>query len=175
MPVCRACRHPRRAEIDEMLVKGAPYRAIIAMSGLSLGGLNRHRECIKQDLASAKDRAHVAGAERGSALLARIEEVIAGAKSIASSAARSDNLATANQALNTVLRSLEIIGRITGELGSPGMGGVHFHSTRNVTTVVTITDSDAEVAMLIAEATNNYDPAEIGRLKLLAETAANRE
>jgi hypothetical protein len=169
MSACHACRHPDRAAIDQALIRGTDYRTLAAQYGLSIGGLSRHKEHLKEMVAEAMRARAGERAEHGSELLKRIEEVINGAKGIAARAARTDQLAVANGALNTVIRSLELIGRLTGELATPGLGGIHFHATKNVTTIVNVHD-DTEIAQLVAEATNNFAPEEISRLKKLAES-----
>jgi hypothetical protein len=170
MAVCRACFHRDRDRIDAELIAAKPLRAIAAWSQLSLGGLARHKQHVAQVM---KSRTPVEAAAHAGTLLARLEEVVALAKGLLSKAVREGDIGTANKCLSNLIRSLEVIGRATGELVQDG-GGIHFHSTKNVTNVVTINDSDVEVACLIAEATHNYDPSEIQRLKLLAEQSTSR-
>ena len=40
---CAACRHPRRAQLDEALRSGIPYRELTERFGISKSALSRHR------------------------------------------------------------------------------------------------------------------------------------
>ena len=168
---CKACAHRDREALDEAYARSLPIRSICERFGLSIGCAHRHKAHVRALLADAARRAHAESPERGATLLARIEQVIDGAKGIASRAVRSDQLGTANAALGTILRSLELLGRLNGELQAPG--GIHIHHNKTVN-VVTINDSDVEVAVLVGEATDGFNVEEFQRLKLLAERSTSR-
>jgi hypothetical protein len=168
MATCRACHHPERTRIDRELVAGSPLRAIASWSGTSTGGLMRHKRHVKEVLRAA---AEAKSPTHGSDLLARVEQVIEHATKIAAVAARSGSLATANGALNTIIRSFELIGRLTGELATPGnVGGIHFHSSKTLNINVGAND-DREIATLVGEATAGFDLNEFQRLKRLAQAS----
>jgi hypothetical protein len=170
MKTCNVDRHPNRVEIDEQLVAGVGYRVLISRYGFSLGALSRHKnKCLKSQLAEAMRERSDQRAETGSSLLSRVEEIVAEARDIMSEAKRDKKYAAASNALNAATRALTLIAHLSGELANPSTGGIHFHQTRNVTTVINVND-DLEIAQLFGEATRGYDPVEIERLKLLAES-----
>src|ERR1019366_5222155 len=109
-------------------IAGVSYRVIGQHFGLSLGALNRHRKHVVD---MVKELSHEERAERGSSLLARVEELIVEAKEIVVLAKNEKSFAAATNALNTVARSLELVGRLNGELQAPG-AGIHFHSSKTV-------------------------------------------
>ena len=170
MSTCKGCVHPDRAVIDQQIVAGVDFRTLAATYHLFLGGLSRHREHVKQLLAESMRVQEGERAERGSALMVRVEKLLDDAEEILSTAKSKQNLTAATGAINACTRLLELCGRLSGELQAPG-AGIHFHSTRNVTNVVNIND-DTEIAQMFAEFTRNFHPDEIERLKLLVSASA---
>jgi hypothetical protein len=163
---CRACHHPDRDKVDADLVAGVPVRQIHALTGLSLGGLTRHKEHVREII---RERQPSERAELAVSLVSRVERVINEAETILSTAKACGDLKAAVAALNANLKALEMIGRASGELAANG-GGIHLHAHRTTVTNVTVEPgSDEELAALISEATHGYDTAEIQRLKTIAE------
>jgi hypothetical protein len=164
---CAGCLHRDRDQLDAEMVKGTPYRTLGATFGLSLGALSRHRRHIKEMLAA---RGPAETSEHGSALLARVEEVITEAKAILTEARANKSFGPATQALNSITRALELCARLSGELQSANAGGLqlHLHKHEHVTNNYM---DEREFALLIQEATRNFNPDEISRLRLLAESA----
>ena len=173
MASCKACIHPDRASIDHQIVNGVPFRTIAATYSLSLGGLSRHRDHVRELLVEAMQARAGERAELGSNLTNRVEKLLGVAEEILTTAKSEKNLTAATGAINACTRLLELCGRLSGELQAPG-AGIHFHATKNVTNIVNIRNDDIEVAVLIAEATKGFDPSEIQRLKMLAETAVTQ-
>lgn len=165
MPHCKPCGDSRRTEIDTQLVRGAPLRSVSAAFGISVGSLHRHKEHIKADLALAIRSAPGPREERASGLLSRVEELITEAKTICTEARTDKKYAAATNALNTVVHAMELIGKLSGELTQPG--GLHLTQIR-VTNVNTSRGDDVELAELIREATDNWNPVVIAHLKVLA-------
>jgi hypothetical protein len=164
---CGPCNHPHRDRIDMQIINGIPYRTIVAENpGLSLGALSRHRAHITEML---RERTQEERAEQGNSLLSRVEDVITGAYTIVKLAKEDKSYAAASNALNSIIRCLDLLGHLTGELQAPG-AGIHFHQTRNITNIVNVND-DSEIAMLFAEFTRNFHPDEIQRLKLLVSAS----
>lgn len=175
MPSCRACRDPRRDQIDQKLLAGVPLRTICASTGLSLGGLVRHKTHVKEMLGLAlEERSQEEGAAHGSDLLQRVEVMINEAQEILTMAKSSKSLAAATGAVNAITRLLELTGRLDGSLAQPHAPGLHMTFNRNTTIHVTNHDSDdAELALLIGEATKDFSIEEFLRLKAIA-TAPER-
>ncbi len=159
MPACRACHDPRRDQIDQQLISGVPLRTIVSQTGLSLGGLVRHKQHIKEMIGLAlKERSPEETLEHAEALANRVEEVICEARDICAKAKAEKSFAAATGALNTIARSLELLGKLTGEIATPNAGGIHFTKITN-TTVNVGADDDVSFAVMIGEATKGFDVA----------------
>jgi hypothetical protein len=52
---CTICRHENRAEIEDKMVRGVSLRSIGKAYGTTHATLNRHRECIANDLQELKN------------------------------------------------------------------------------------------------------------------------
>src|SRR5579862_3913905 len=113
---CRACKHPSRDQIDRDITDGKPLRAIVAYSGLSLGGLVRHKDHIRDLLKDAMRTRASESAEHADDLVLRIERVVTAAEEILTAAKSEKSFGPATQALNSVLRALELIARLRGDL-----------------------------------------------------------
>ncbi len=173
MSGCKACSHPNRQQIDNELVSGVPVRTIIAQfPTLSLGGITRHKQCIRESLAQAQERSTGQGEERGSALLERVLRLAGEAEEILKAAKSSNDFRGANGALGAAAKLLDLCGRLSGELSNTHAPGIHFHSTRISNTVINVQDDDRELAVLVSEATKNFDPRTIEHLRLLASSTA---
>jgi len=167
--VCRACRHPNRDEIDRQLIAGTPLRVIVASSGLSLGGLVRHKQCIKETLGVAlRERSQEETAAHGSNLLQRVQKLADEAIGILAAAKAEKNLKAATSAICAAVRTLELIGRLDGSLAQPHAPGLHL--TLNKTTInVTNYDDDLDFARMVGEATKGFNLNEFERLRALAQ------
>jgi hypothetical protein len=167
---CRTCGHPREAEINLQLLNRVPYRTIIASfpeKPLTLGGLNRHLACVKEKLGDAIQSRASESAERSFTLLDRVESVIKDAQAILSDARSTKDLKNAVAALGAITRALELCGKLSGQL-STGSSGINLSiNTRTTNNVVNIGTDDVELASLVMEATNNWNPDRIEHLKTL--------
>lgn len=171
MPHCKACRDPRRDQIDEQLLAGTPLRVIVASTGLSLGGLSRHRDHLRETLALAmRERSEGERAAHGKSLVGRVEELISEAQDVCRLAKADKKYAAASNALNSVGRSLELIGKLTGEIAlSANAPGIHLTLNRVTNTTINNYDNDVEFAAMIGEATRGFDFNELMRLKALVD------
>jgi hypothetical protein len=169
MPRCKACCDPRRDQIDSQIIAGTPLRTLVASTGISLGALSRHKSHIKQMVGLAlNERTQEEKEEHGSALLQRVLRLTDEAEKILAAASAKKDFRSANGALGAAAKLLDLCGRLSGELQGPNTPGLHL--TLNSTRInVTHYNDDAELASLIAEATDNFNPAEIARLKRIAE------
>src|ERR1700745_3377131 len=89
---CKACHHRDRDQIDRKIIAGVPLRSISASTGLSLGGLVRHKQCIKQALADAMQREQGEREAHGSDILDRVHKLANEAIGILETAKASGNL-----------------------------------------------------------------------------------
>jgi hypothetical protein len=166
---CRACSHPDRDAIDRQIVAGTPLRAIAASSDLSLGGLVRHKQCIRKLLNQAMESDRGERAERGSALHDRVEKLVGEAEQVLAKAKAKDDFRGAVGALGAAAKLLDLLGRVSGELQSANSGGIHLTKITNVN--VTNYDNDRDFAAMVGEATRGFDVRELMRLKAIAESA----
>jgi hypothetical protein len=104
-------------------------------------------------------------------LLAKIEEVIADAKSITKTAEKKGDFHAALSGLRTITHALEVLGKVSGELQTPG--AFHFHKHQSVHLHGTLPENEAaieiELARKVAEITDNFSPEKIAELKQLAQ------
>jgi hypothetical protein len=167
-------KHPDRDAIDAELVAGIGFRTIQARHSnppISLGTLSRYWALRRREMGLAlRERSDGERAEHASDLVNQVVEVTEEAKTIVAEAKTAKSFQAATMALNTVLKSLEFIARLTGELQSPNAGGLHLTLNR-VTTTVYNAGSDQELAELVSEATDNFSEATIAHLKRLAVSA----
>jgi hypothetical protein len=160
--------HVDRDQIDKLYVQGHPLRTIISRFGGSLGSASRHRKhvaaVIRERLPAERERI-------GTRLIDRVEGLIKKAERICELATEDKKYAAAANAINSVSRALQLLGTLTGEITQPvNTPGLHL-SLHRTTIHINAADDEQELAKLIAEATNSFDPVEIQRLKaLLAES-----
>jgi hypothetical protein len=164
---CGPCFHPLREQIDRQIVDGVPYRTIATRFHLSLGTINRHRAHLKEMLNDALQERAGERSERGSDLLNRVTKLVDEAESLLAVAKSKENIVGATSAINSACRLLELCGKLSGELSSQNIGGIHL--TVNKTTTVNNYDDDAAFAEMIGEATRGFDVAELMRLKSIAQ------
>jgi hypothetical protein len=147
------------------MVDGVAYRTIAAEFSVSLGSLSRHRAHIVEVL---KARSAGEREEHSSDLLKRVGKLADAAEEILTAARTKDNFTAATSALNAACRLLELCGRLSGELQAPGAG---VHLTLSKTTINNYGDpgSDEELARLLFEALDGFDPDRIAHFKAIAE------
>jgi hypothetical protein len=164
MPACRACVHPDRDRIDLDIINGQPLRAITSWSGLSLGGLSRHREHVKELI---RERSATEREEHASSLVQRVTRLVGKAEKFVEVAEAEKNYRGATSALVAACKLLDLLGRLDGQLGSANTPGLHvsFHKTVNVN----FDSDDKEFAEMIGEATRGFSIEELMRLKRIAE------
>lgn len=166
--VCTICRHPQRAVIERSLLRQIPLRAIARDTKTSIAALHRHKAHVPAKLAKAELATQVCEA---STLLKKITEVIEDAQRITAKAEKAKNFAAALTGLRTVTSSLELLGKVTGELRAEN--GVHLHQHAHLhaspTEPQALSDDalEIEIARDVAAATGNFNPDEIERLKRL--------
>ncbi len=111
---CTVCTHSERAEIDQALLAGEPFRNIAKRYGTSPPALFRHRKAdIPATLAKAKEAAEEATAD---SLFDRLKGLAAEAKAILEEARASNHHSVALQAIGRAEKLLELEARLLGEL-----------------------------------------------------------
>ncbi len=111
--VCEPCRHEQRAAIDRELVLGKSYRTVADRFGPSKTALLRHRAHIVEALTKAREVAQVANADT---LLGKIQGLEADARRIGKKAEDTADLPTALRGVHELVRIVELLARVRGEL-----------------------------------------------------------
>ena len=113
---CTVCAHPDKEAINKELVNGTPYRHIAARFDTSTGALQRHKQDhLPVALAMAKEAEEVAQADD---LLGQLVGLQGKALSILDTAEQAGDLRVALAALREVRATMELVGKVTGELVS---------------------------------------------------------
>lgn len=132
-PRCTVCSHPDRDKIDRRLVGGESARGIAREFGLSHAAADRHRaRHIPHELAQAHQAVEVARAgslldeirghaARAGRLVDQAEAVLSGARGRRQLRVRLEAIKTATVALREVRGTLELLGKVGGELGTGGI------------------------------------------------------
>jgi hypothetical protein len=113
MKTCAICNHPRRAEIDRLLVEKVSLRDIAGQTGTTRSALHRHTQHIPGALVAAKEAGKVADA---GTLLDQVQGLVVRATGILDGAERDKNHQTALAAIREVRGCLELLGKLNGEL-----------------------------------------------------------
>jgi len=158
---CRACVHPNRDYVDRALLDGVALRKIVAATGLSLGGLVRHKDHVRR---LVRERTQEENAEHGTMLLMRVLRLADEADAILKAAKAASNFQGANGALNAAAKLLDLCARLSGELTNSLTPGIHFsfNKTVNVTAEVGSDEELEEFVQLLS-------PNEFERLMVFAQ------
>lgn len=173
MSRCSVCRHPEKAAIDSALARGTPYRRVAQqVRGLSPAAIDRHRRHLPATLVHARNAEAIT---ESTSLLARIETLLRESEEIAKAAKRRKEWPAATAALREARSCLELLGRLRGELTQNGtnlkvqVGVVQASIPQELPE--NMAELEAKIAIEIGRLTNNFDPAEIERLKTIAGAA----
>jgi hypothetical protein len=172
---CKVCRHPKRAAIEDALLKMVPLRLIAQqVSGVSAWSVHRHRQHLPAQLVKAQQAQELCNAD---SLLSRVEHLLSEVKEIAAHAKAAKDWPAATAAFREMRGCLELLGKVTGELQLQQRGGgdLHLHRHAHIhaggAMPKTEIEIDLEIAKQVAAATAGFDPQEIARLKMLAAGA----
>lgn len=165
---CTICHHPQHEDISISLFQDGT-RATARRFQVSLPALDRHKAHLPRALVNARQANQVMDA---TSLLSRVEEVVNDARRITRQAEGKEELSTALAGLKTITHSLELFGRLKGELqsGRTLQVGVAVNVSGQQPGTRSELELDVMIAQRVSEATSGFDPAEIARLKALAET-----
>ena len=154
---CTVCAHSDRPGIDEALVSGTSLRNIAEQFRLAVSSLHRHMHGhVPVALAKARDAQKVAD---GEGLLGQIQKLTVEARTIKSMAEDKGDLRTALSAIRELVRMVELLAKLRGELDeSPKVAVVSLPEWRHV---VRVLDSYPEVRLEVARALESSD--EMGR------------
>jgi hypothetical protein len=113
--VCTVCSHEERRAIDKAIANGGANRRTAARYGLTENSIRRHKaEHLSKALVKAAEARVEAGAEN---ILGQLVALIGDCRQIGDSALSAGKHGPAVQALKAVTSNLELIARLTGQLG----------------------------------------------------------
>jgi hypothetical protein len=163
MKPCKVCVHEKRAEIESAILRHEPHARIGERTGLSLYSVYRHSKHLGRSIITK-------GKEP---LLDRVEALMSRLERIGQRAESGKDWRACIAVMRELRESLMFIGRLTGEILPTGQG-VHVNVAMAVTTGrqthdLSDGDLDTRIAMEVAQATDNFDPATIERLRRLAQ------
>ena len=112
---CTVCDHPEREAIDKALVSGGSIRDIAGhYNGISKSSLARHKDAhLPATLAQAEAAREVA---QGDNLLAQVDDLRRQAQVIKDKAEKAGDLRTALQGIRELVRIVELLAKLRGEL-----------------------------------------------------------
>jgi len=111
---CTVCTHPDRAEIDGRLVTGTTLREIAETFRLTITSVHRHQHSHLPASLKRAHQAHLAAEADG--LLARLEELTSEAHRLKGKAEAAGDLRTALSAIRELVRIIELLAKLRGEL-----------------------------------------------------------
>jgi hypothetical protein len=111
---CTVCTHPDRAKIDEALVGGVAFPALVAEYRVSKDSLSRHKaNHLPAKLVMAQAAEEVAQADT---LLGQVRDLQSRALTILGKAEEAGDLRTALSAIREARGNLELLAKLLGEL-----------------------------------------------------------
>ena len=111
---CKTCRHPGRDDIDQALVSGEPHRSVAEQYGLSESSVFRHQEHhVPATLIAALESRELAHGEN---LLDLVNGLVDSALASLERAEGKGNEREVQGAIREARHSLELVGRLNGDL-----------------------------------------------------------
>jgi len=133
---CTICKSPCRDEVDRALLAGTSHQDIARHTSLSRWAIRRHETHLPALLARSNKAAEVARADD---LVSQLQKLTEDARRIQEKAERSNNFGAALGAIRELVRIVELLAKLRGEL----------ISERRTTNVLNLS-LDAETAERIA-------------------------
>ena len=84
-PGCSICKHDRRQEIEDAVLRGHSHRAIALQFTLSRGGISRHMKHVSEAVNHAREVIEI---EQGKSILAQLWELVSQARYLGARAER---------------------------------------------------------------------------------------
>ncbi len=134
---CTVCKSPCRDEVDRALLDGTPHQDIARHTSLSRWAIRRHETHLPALLARSSKAAEVARADD---LVSQLGQLTEDARRIQEKAERSQNFSAALGAIRELVRIVELLAKLRGELNE-----------RAQTNIVNVRVVDPDTARRIAE------------------------
>ncbi len=163
---CKACYSPRRAELDRAIAcEAKPLRQLATEFGLTHFSLMRHRAHVPARLAKA---AEAQQASEATTLLARVENAIQRCERIADAAEHKKDWAPAIAAIRELVKALELLGRVRGELDAAKVRVQVMNQQVTINTSDAAMDPDREIADLMFKITNGFSEEKLNYFRQLS-------
>ena len=145
-------------------------RATARRFQVSLPALDRHKKHFPDTIVRAQQAEAVSDA---TSLLSRVENLMQESEKIAAAAKLEKNWPAATSALREARSCLELLGKLRGDLQQANTVHLHKHAHLHAAAAVpaSMPELELEIARRVSEATDNFHPAEIARLRSLVEGA----
>lgn len=157
------CEHENRASVEDALLRKVACAKIAEQYGLSASAIWRHKQHLGRSVVCA-------GA---TPLVDRIETLINRIEKIAQQAESAKEFKSAIAGMREIRESIELLARLSGQMPLPGRSvsvGVSVNvSAGHSRNDASNHDLDLQIAADVREATNDFDPQVIARMKRLLE------
>jgi hypothetical protein len=169
--VCSVCKSPEKLAVENAILRRVPLSRIAAQTKLSVYAMQRHKGHMAKNIVRAAPY-EASEALQAVSLLDRVQGLISEIREIAEKAKKDKSWNCALAALRELRSCIELLGKLSGELQAQTPGpkvqvGVVINSSQQQPESEDSGDLDLQIARHVMEATLNFDPAEIERLKLL--------
>lgn len=163
MKPCMVCQHPEKAHIEDALLRRVACAKLGEQYGLSPSAIWRHKKHLGRSVVCTGERP----------LLDRLEALMNRLENIAQKAETSKDWKAAIAGMREIRESIELLARLTGAMPLPGHA-VTVGVAVNVTAGqprddVSNYDLELQIASSVREATDNFDPRTIERMKRVVE------
>lgn len=170
---CSVCKSPDKLPAEDAILRLVPLSRISQQTKLSVDALQRHKGHMGKNIVRAAPF-EAEQALSSVTLLSRVQSLIVEVREIANCAKKNKSWASAISALRELRSCLELLGRMSGELSQvPGPKvqiGIAVNAGQQQRAEGEDEDGgdlDLRIARHVMEATNDFDPEEIARLKAL--------
>jgi hypothetical protein len=172
--VCSVCKSSEKLAVENAILRRVPLSRIAEQTKLSVYAMQRHKGHMAKNIVRAAP--YEAGeALQAVSLLDRVQGLISEIREIAEKAKKDKSWNCALAALRELRSCIELLGKLSGELQAQTPGpkvqiGIALGSGQQQRTETDDADGgdlDAQIAQHVCEATLNFDPDEIERLKQL--------
>jgi|ERR1700722_3069154 len=168
--VCSVCKSPDKLPAEDAILRLVPLSRIAAQTKLSVDALQRHKAHMGKNIVRTVPF-EAEQALSSVTLLSRVQSLIVEVREIANCAKKNKSWASAISALRELRSCLELLGRMSGELSqTPGpkvQVGLIVNAQQQQPESEDDCDLDVQIARHVMEATNNFEAAEIERMKSL--------
>jgi hypothetical protein len=115
---CSVCNHPDRRDVDQQVAAGIPLRKLAKRYGMSISALSNHnnRHVSRTEFASIRRaRAGARTAPQSKSVRERVEDGLEALEALMADSAKNKEHAQWLLAYKERLRTLELVGKISGE------------------------------------------------------------